>query len=443
VQHKKKERAFIETAFLQIEALQKAERDEPLKAKLRREPNPSVIPSFNLEEFLEINDIDTIIQACQCMPITKRELIGQYCWKLSTESQSKSITLVSIGSYRLQQELITAKTLMEKGFDVHFILIEPSYYIPVFAYSQVHYPRVKQAFDRVAGAMSQTYGKTCDIVAVYPSIHFYLKALMESLEFSLPEAFLVKEHRQFLSYKKRRFFYYDDKRAVFDVDAYKGFLANCNNAILFIKRQNIHYWCLRFDIEDEYTFFLEPIDPKWGYFLKCLDALYSYSNGPAEIRLNHSQLQNNFLLLQSAVLLAATQQIQRRFETLYHQQAKADVSAVDLIPDIFLAVDTNNDHIKRTLMSIMDFFRECLRSNGILCNPTFLSFERSDFYPNRMTPHDYELEQDESFTSQVPKKALSQFSYKLSEGKRIPFFPQKVVDCIAEYADTERFTQGV
>ncbi len=433
MQHKTKDYSLLEKTFMQIEKLQ--------KDKLTKENNPltvsfEALPSFELINSLNKNQLNSIIQACNCMTKEQREQVGDYCSKALRSSESKKVTLLSIGSYRLQQELMTAKTLMERGFDVNFILVEPCYYLDALGYDRIDYPKLKQSFDVLATEMSRAYGKSCKIVGVFPAIHFYLKMLMQSLDYSIDNKFLLKNCQQFLSFRDQNFYYYQTLQNPTDnMDYYQDLLETFPNAILIIQHANIFYWALRYDVADPKSFFIERINtPK---IIEKMAVDYSTTPAPVPVQLKDHLTQQECELIQRNACIAAANQFIKQFDLLYKSQDKDNYLAVDLIPNIILAIDSNSHHMSAILSGLISFFKESFYKNGTYLNPTIFHFERSDYNP-RHVRHQVTLEEENtSEVSRVPTEVLGQFSYVSSEGRRVSFFSENVIQCIADYANTE------
>ncbi len=430
IAHKMSALSLMEQAYVSINH-SLMPREQPIIGVLKEQHKVALTI---LDESIKKHQLEALIKSCNCMPDITRQIVGQLCHQEArSQLLSDIITMVSIGSGNLKQELMTAESLMAKGYHVQFILIEPTYYQEAMRYPVLNYLELKSGFDKIALDLSHQYGKFCHIVAVYPSVYFYLKDLMASLEQPIDEAFFSKDTEVFKqpSPDRKLFFLRKEIEGPEQDNVVNQWHNQHPKDILIIQVQDHYFFALNFDINDPGSFFIaksKMTPDQMAYLSLCCLAPKAI---PIEIAIvgqsfNWIERSWRFSFLNSALTLAANQ-VQLCLEGL--AQKKPPVAPTALLPNVILLVDSNE---KYALSEIQDFFINQYASFKLCFNPLFIHHERSFKAPQPFHPH-AALEGLEMYT---PPVLLRNFCYKThnTDGQEVQQkLPERVVNCIESY----------
>lgn len=386
---------LLEQSYCEILATQKQSKESSVE-NVTEEPSKP----FDLNQFIEHNQLTSIISTCECMSNQKRIKVGHACLTAAEKLQSKKITIVSIGSSRLKQELMTAEALMQKGYDVNFILIEPGYYLDAMGYDKINYPELKCAFDKVALALNEAYGKKCEIVDVFPSVYFYLKKLSSGFNIKLDEKFLVEETVQFKPNIGKLFYLKTDATHPNEDSRVQLWREQHPEDALIIQTKTECFVALRFDGKDKDSFFIEKSDKiKSVLNLPAIQHKFSHSLKPVEIELEFSYMP----LVWNPITTAAARQVHQRLSDI-SKQLSIPHSMTDLLPNLILVVDSSTRTMDTTLSNVSVFLEECYKQQHLLLPSAILRFEKQDVSPKFKNLPAVLENADETFIPPVLKK---------------------------------------
>lgn len=462
---KPKEQVPIKTAQLPIQpevdsSPEPVQRQSPMPnaylpvAPEERQKRPSAIlkpiAPLLLETLIQKHQLSSdIIGACLCIEGPKRAQIGSELVMFAKQNlQSNTITLVSLGSSKLKQELIAAEALMQHGYQVNFILIEPAYYLDAMDYDRLNYEQHKAGFDKIAADLEQQYGTHCKIIATFPSLYFYFKTLITSLDVDVPGQVLesLKETTQFEQNKKKKLYYL--KTECFNPEEItKLWEPSKKNDILFVSAGKREYFLVFYKGNGDVV--IDKLDQSFietlslSLFRGFLQALNIESDKLVELsrevsatveRIGGSEEHTRpiFARVQQRRAIEAQASLEQRFK---QGDPYADLKAVDLLPNIFMIVDSSNRGMPESLAMVERFFSQCNKL-GLLFRPAVLHKEREGFptYKNTQAmPSFFNEVGVEETANYTPRVLLRQCLPSLRQlGNSI--FPESVETLIAEYA---------